>query len=187
MKHTGKDLITIYFVMFKIGMLTFGGGWSIISQVQEEFFQKRNWISKEELIDYMSLARTFPGIMVVNYSILTGYSMGSLAGSLAAAFGLVSPAVIVIGLVTLVYDSIRDNVIVIRILGGIRSAVIPIILVSAYKLKANAITRTAHWFLMLAALLVCALTTIPKTVVIIVGAMIGFAVQKLGGKTDAVS
>ena len=39
MKRDLKKLGIIYTVMFKIGAITFGGGWSIISQVQEEFVE----------------------------------------------------------------------------------------------------------------------------------------------------
>ena len=41
MKPVRSRLLTIYAVMFRIGAFTFGGGWSIISQVQEEFSDRR--------------------------------------------------------------------------------------------------------------------------------------------------
>ena len=55
MKQDCKKLWTIYLIMFKIGALTFGGGWSIITQVQEEFVEKRKWMGEEQIMDYMSL------------------------------------------------------------------------------------------------------------------------------------
>lgn len=187
MKEKFKKLWTIYIVMFKIGALTFGGGWSIISQVQEEFVEKRHWVNEEQIMDYMSLARTFPGIMVVNFSILTGYAMNGFTGAIAASLGLVSPAVVVVSLVVLFYDSIKSNPAVIRTLNGIRSAVIPIILLAAWKLKSRAVTIKLQWALALAALYICAFTSIPKSMVIILGAVIGFLIQKKGGEDDAVS
>lgn len=173
-----KKLITIYLVMFRIGAITFGGGWSIISQVQEEFVNQRSWLSEEQIMDHMSLARTFPGIMVVNFSILTGYSMASFPGAIAAAFGLVSPAFITIALITMFYDSIRSNPFIIRVLNGVRSAVVPIILTSALKLKSRAITIKPHWLLAIGAFLLCTFTSITKPVIILVGALIGFFIQR---------
>lgn len=187
MKQHQKKLWTIYLVMFKTGALTFGGGWSIITQVQEEFVEKRNWMGEEQIMDYMSLARTFPGIMVVNFSILSGYAMDGFRGAVAAAFGLVSPAVLVIALVALFYDSIKSNPYVIRILNGIRSAVIPIILLAAWKLKSRAVTFRLQRGLAAAALLVCAFSHVPKTVVIVLGALIGFVIQKKGGGSHSLS
>lgn len=181
-----KKLWMIYIIMFKIGALTFGGGWSIISQVQEEFVDKRNWCSEEQIIDYMSLARTFPGIMVVNFSVLTGYAMYGFSGAVTAALGLVSPAILVIALVAQFYDSVKQNAFVIRILNGIRSAVIPIVLLAAYKLRKRAVTLTLQWLLVLAAVFVCAFTSAPKTMVILLGAVIGFLIQRKGDEDHAV-
>lgn len=187
MKQDCKKLWTIYLIMFKIGALTFGGGWSIITQVQEEFVEKRKWMGEEQIMDYMSLARTFPGIMVVNFSILSGYAMGGFSGAVAAAFGLVSPAILVIALVALFYDSIKNNPFVVRILNGIRSAVIPIILLAAWKLKSRAVTLKLQWLLAAAALLICAFTQVPKTIVIVLGAFIGFVIQRKGGGDNSLS
>ena len=184
MKQDCKKLWTIYLIMFKIGALTFGGGWSIITQVQEEFVEKRKWMGEEQIMDYMSLARTFPGIMVVNFSILSGYAMGGFPGAVAAAFGLVSPAILVIALF---YDSIKNNPFVVRILNGIRSAVIPIILLAAWKLKSRAVTLKLQWLLAAAALLLCAFTQVPKTIVIVLGAFIGFVIQRKGGGDNSLS
>lgn len=187
MVQNHRILWSIYIIMFKIGALTFGGGWSIITQVQEEFTEKRNWMTEEQIMDYMSLARTFPGIMVVNFSILSGYSMNGFLGAAAAAFGLVSPAVLVIALVALFYDSIKNNQFVVRILNGIRSAVIPIILLAAWKLKSRAVTLKLQWVLAAVALFMCAFTQISKTIVIILGAFIGFLIQRKGGGDNSLS
>ena len=46
--------------MFKIGAFTFGGGWSIIAQMQAEFVDRRGWMTEEQIADYMSLAKSFP-------------------------------------------------------------------------------------------------------------------------------
>ena len=36
--------------MFKIGAFTFGGGWSIIAQMQAEFVDRRGWMTEEQII-----------------------------------------------------------------------------------------------------------------------------------------
>ena len=212
MNFAPSQLLTIYAVMFRIGAFTFGGGWSIISQVQEAFVDRRGWLKEEQIVDFMSLARTFPGIMVVNFSILSGHAMGGIPGAVSAAFGLVSPAVLVIALVACFYDFISSNPYVIRVMNGIRSAVVPIVLLASWKLKNSALgtgvglrgpdspdwgpqqagrpVPVRFWLLLLlagAAFGVCAFTSVPKSVTILVGAAIGFLIQRGGGKEDAVS
>lgn len=187
MKESYKRLLTIYLIMFRIGAITFGGGWSIISQVQEEFADKRDWLTEEQTMDHMSLARTFPGIMIVNFSILSGYTMNGFTGALAAAFGLVSPAVLVISLVVLFYDSISNNPYMVKVFNGIRSAVIPIILVAAYRLKSKALVVKAHWLLAIVAFGICTFTSVPKPVLIIIGGCIGFLIERKVNRSDTAS
>ena len=49
-----KRLPAIFFIMAKIGLFTFGGGWSIIAQIQNEFVDKKGWMTEEQIVDYMS-------------------------------------------------------------------------------------------------------------------------------------
>lgn len=42
-----KMAIQIFVYFFKIGFFTFGGGWSILAQMQKEFVEKRKWLTEE--------------------------------------------------------------------------------------------------------------------------------------------
>ena len=92
MEKEEKKLGRIFLTMFRIGCFTYGGGWSIFAQLEEEFGEKRGWLTKEEFLDIMSLARSFPGIMVINMSVMFGYRVRGVPGAMAAAFGLAAPA-----------------------------------------------------------------------------------------------
>ena len=61
--------VELTLTMLKIGLFTFGGGWSIVAQMQKEFVEKRGWLTAEELLDIVAMGRSFPGIMVVNTSV----------------------------------------------------------------------------------------------------------------------
>ena len=45
-----KRVLTILGTFLKFGCFTFGGGWSIVAQIQKEFVEKRRWITDEELL-----------------------------------------------------------------------------------------------------------------------------------------
>ena len=143
-------------------------------------FQTGGGLKEEQIVDFMSLARTFPGIIVVNFSILSGYAMCGIPGAVAAAFGLVSPAVLVIGLVACFYDFISTSPYVIRVMNGIRSAVVPIVLLASWKLKNSGLETMLHLILAWAAFGVFAFTSVPKSVTILAGAAIGFVIQRRG-------
>lgn len=180
----GHRIWTIFRLMFKIGCITFGGGWSIIGQLQEEFVDRRGWIDEEELVDYISVGRSLPGIMIINISVLSGYRMGGVAGAAAAAFGLSLPALLCIALVTFFYSSIRDNLMAARALNGVRCAVIPIILGAAWRLKDKSLVSRAGCVLAACALAVCTFTGVSLVLVVAFGAAAGLGMRffKRGGE-----
>lgn len=175
---------TIFWVMFKIGCITFGGGWSIIAQLQEEFVDKRHWIDQDQLVDFISLGRSFPGIMIINISVLFGYTAAGFWGAVLAAFGLSLPALICIAIVTMFYSALKDNVWVAKALDGVRCAVIPIILGAAVRLKDAALKGPLSYVLAAAALVVCTFTGVNKILIVVTGAVIGIVLllPKKGGE-----
>lgn len=178
-----KRLVTIFFTMAKIGCFTFGGGWSIIGQMQDEFVEKRGWMTEEQIVDFMSLAKSFPGIMIINMSVLSGYVMEGVAGAMAAAFGLSTPAIVAIAVVAYFYSSLKSNVYVAKILNGVRCVVIPIILNAAWKLKQKSLTSKTAYLFLAVSFVICAFTDTSKPLVIVAGALLGLIVWR-GVKTD---
>lgn len=178
-----KRLALIFFTMAKIGCFTFGGGWSIIGQMQDEFVEKRGWMTEEQIVDFMSLAKSFPGIMIINMSVLSGYVMEGVAGSIAAAFGLSTPAIVAIAIVAYFYNTLKTNVYVAKVLNGVRCVVIPIILNAAWKLKKKSLTSRAAYLFFAVSFVICAFTDISKPLVIVAGAVLGLIVWR-GVKTD---
>lgn len=125
--------------MFKIGLFTFGGGWSIVAQIRKEFVEVRGWLTGEELLDIVTIARSFPGIMVVNIAVMLGYTLGGIPGGLLCAFGIALPAFLVMTAVTACYTAIRESPWVARVMVGVRASVVPIILSASVSLWKTAI------------------------------------------------
>lgn len=173
-----KKLWVIFITMAKIGMFTFGGGWSIIAQIQNEFVDRRGWITQEQLVDYMSLAKSFPGIMIINMSVFCGYTMCGVVGAVTAAIGLSAPAVATIAAVTFFYSNMRDNVWVAKILNGVRSVVIPIILSASWKLKQTAMRGKSAWLILLVSFLVCVFTGVNKVLVVVTALAAGLLIWR---------
>lgn len=177
MKRLGR-LAAIFLIMFKIGLFTFGGGWSIITQIQAEFVEKRGWMRDEEIADYMSLAKSFPGVMIINMSVFCGYSMAGIPGAVAAAFGLSTPALLAIGFVTYFYSELRDNYYVDKVLNGVRSVVVPILAVACIKLWKTAFNGKASIALFLISTVVCCISGFNKLTLIILAGIVGLLVWK---------
>ena len=145
---------------------------------------RRGWIEEEDLIDFLSLGRSFPGIMIINTSVIFGYTVAGFWGAVLAAFGLSLPALISIAVVTYFYSAIKSNVIVARALSGVRCAVIPIILGAALRLREKSLTGKSSYVLAAIALFVCTFTKVNKILVVLGGAVFGLLALavKRGGR-----
>lgn len=162
--------------MLKIGLFTFGGGWSIVAQMQKEFVEKRGWLTAEELLDIVAMGRSFPGIMVVNTSVMLGYSIGGPGYALLCAFGMVFPAFLVMSVVTACYTALRENLWVARAMVGVRAAVVPIILSSCIGMRKGAIKDRMGVVIAAAAFLLLTLG-VSNVWIIFGGGLAGLAIQ----------
>ena len=135
---TGGMLLA-YFA--RIGCFTFGGGWSILAQMDEEFIQRQKLITKEELLALTAMGRSLPGIMITNISMLFGYHVGGIWGGACAVLGITCPAVLILSVVACFYNVLKTNYWCHGALRGIRAAVVPIIGGAAYSLSRDALAR----------------------------------------------
>ncbi len=173
-----RRLPVIFWTMMKIGLFTFGGGWSIIAQVQNEFVDRRGWMTDEQIVDYMSLAKSFPGIMIINMAVFSGYAMAGVAGAVVAAFGLSLPALAAIAVVTYFYESLRDNVYVVKILNGVRSVVIPIIISACVKMFSTAMRGKPSVWILAGSFVLCAVTDFSKILLILIALALGLLIWR---------
>lgn len=175
MMEKWKKSLQILLFFCRIGCFTFGGGWSIVAQMQQEFVEKRGWITEEELLDFTSVARSLPGIMIANTSLIFGYHMAGVPGAIAAVVGITIPSVVIIALVTLVYDAFRSNPFVLRALTGVRAAVIPIILSAALRLRRGALKDWTGYALAAVAAVLSVLG-VNNIVIILLGVLAGLLI-----------
>ena len=133
--------LELFLYFFKIGFYTFGGGWSIVAQIQQEYVQKKGWI----------VGRSLPGLMIGNVSYLFGYHVTGFPGALACLLGISLPSLIVLTVVTWCYTQVKDNLYVSRAMTGVRAAVAPVVASAALKLRKAALAdRAGYVFLLLA-------------------------------------
>ena len=155
----------------RIGAFTFGSGWSIVAQMEQEFVDKRGWMTKSDLLELIAVGKSLPGIMVVNITMLFGYQMAGALGGICAAVGLCIPAVITLTVVTAIYDAIKDNYWVWSALRGVQCAVAPIIGGAAISLGKDAL-RSAAIIICAAAFVLCYFTSISNLTLVIAGVVI---------------
>ena len=52
-----KDLFSLVVSFFKIGIMTFGGGYAMLPMLQRELIDKRGWVTEEEILNYFAIGQ----------------------------------------------------------------------------------------------------------------------------------
>ena len=174
--------LTLLLLFIRIGCFTFGGGWSIVAQIEQEFIKKRHLITEEELLEMVAVGRSVPGIMVTNIGMLFGYHICGIPGGICAVIGITVPPVLILSIVTVFYNSFKSNYWVHAALTGIRAAVIPIIASSALSLGKEAL-RTKFALLIcaaaFAAILLTDVSNIMLVLIAVAAALIWFSTKAM--------
>ena len=102
--RTVKPLWALFASMFKIGLFTFGGGYAMISLLEIEFVEKRNWLSHDEFMDLIVIAESTPGPIAINCATYIGYKVGKWLGAVVATLGMVIPSFGIIYLISLFFN-----------------------------------------------------------------------------------
>ena len=99
-----KLLITLFLTFAKIGLFTFGGGYAMISMIEDVCVTKKGWITHDEMMNLTVVAESTPGPIAINCATYVGYKHGGIAGSIASTVGMVVPSFLIIFLISGVLD-----------------------------------------------------------------------------------
>lgn len=116
-------LFDLFLTFAKIGAFTFGGGYAMISIIEDECVEKRKWITAEELATVTVIAESTPGPIAINCATFTGYKTAGVSGALAATIGMVLPSFLIIYLISLFFDNFLEITLVANAFRGIKIAV----------------------------------------------------------------
>ena len=152
-----RQLLTLFFTMLKIGAFTFGGGYAMISLLENEFVSKRGWMAREEFLDMVAIAESTPGPIAINAATYIGYKLAGLWGALIATVGVVLPSFTVIYLISLFFDAFLSLKAVAAAFRGIQVCVIYLILSAGLKLLRH-IKKTPFCIAVMCTVTLCMLT-----------------------------
>ncbi|WP_295295466.1 chromate transporter [uncultured Brachyspira sp.] len=124
--------LTMFISFFYIGLVTIGGGLAMLPIMQEEFVDKRKFLTKSEIVDVFALAQSIPGVIAVNTSLLTGFKIAGVFGGIMAGIGVMMPSFIIILIIAPIFERIQNLEYVNKAFLGIKGAIAALILLSAY-------------------------------------------------------
>lgn len=116
-------LLELFLTFAKIGAFTFGGGYAMISIIEDECVEKRKWITSEQLATVTAIAESTPGPIAINCATYTGYMQAGVWGALCATLGVTLPSFVIIYLISLLFDNFLEITVVANAFKGIKIAV----------------------------------------------------------------
>lgn len=129
-----KNSIKLFLTMFKIGLFTFGGGYAMLALLENEFVEKRGWLTKEEFLNMLAIAESTPGPIAINSATFIGYKTAGVLGSAFATLGVCLPSFIIIYTISLFFDAFLKLKFVQYAFLGIRACVVYLIASAGFKL-----------------------------------------------------
>lgn len=86
----------IFWTFVKIGAQAFGGGYTIIVIVKSSLVEKKKWLTSKQVLDYLAMSSSLPGIIAINFSAFTGFHLAGVKGAISAVLGVVTVPIIII-------------------------------------------------------------------------------------------
>ena len=127
-------LLDLFLTFAKIGLFTFGGGYAMISLIENSCVEKKGWITHDEMMNVTVIAESTPGPIAINCATFVGYKQKGLIGAIAATIGMVLPSFSIIFLISMFLDNFLEIVWIAHAFMGVKIAVGILILDAAIKM-----------------------------------------------------
>lgn len=178
-KISFRELVMLFGVFFKIGAVTFGGGYAMLPLLNSELADKRGWTTNEQLLDYYAIGQSTPGIIAVNVATFIGYNRAGIFGGIVATAGVVTPSIIIISLLARFISNFSEIVWVQKALTGINVAVAAMLSKSVWTFAKKSVKNIWSLLILVAAFVAMYFFGIGSVWVIVMSAGAGIAMSWL--------
>lgn len=130
----------LFLVYFKIGLFGFGGGYAMLSLIQQDVVDEHAWINTQEFTDIVAISQMTPGPIAINSATYIGFTAVenagyskemSILGAVIATTAVCLPSLILVLLISLFYSRFRNNKYVTAAFLGLRPATVGLIAAAA--------------------------------------------------------
>ena len=135
-----KVLIQIFISTLYLSAFTFGGGYVIVTLMKKKFVDQYHWIEEKEMLDLIAIAESAPGAIAVNGAVVVGYKLAGVAGAVTAVAATILPPFGILSLISVCYDTFRENVLIGQMLTGMQAGVGAVIASVTYDMAAGVIS-----------------------------------------------
>ncbi|MBO4935275.1 MAG: chromate transporter [Alistipes sp.] len=115
--------LQLFLSYLKIGFFGFGGGYAMLSLIQNEIVEQRGWITATQFADIVAVSQITPGPIAINSATYIGYTVAGVGGSVVATFAVCLPSLTLMLFLTRFFLRHREN----RYIQTVVKAVTPIV------------------------------------------------------------
>ncbi len=174
LKHI-KELWELYASFFRMGALTFGGGYAMLPMIEREIVEKHKWATMEEVMDYYAIGQCTPGVIAVNVATFIGHKIKGILGGIVATIGVITPSVFLISIIASLLQTFYENSLVKAAFQGIGVAVCAILVQAVLKIGKAGLVDRFTWIVGVISFMTAWLFDISTIVIIVAAGVVGIA------------
>lgn len=165
-------MLILFLTFFKIGILTFGGGYAMIPLMEQEVINAHGWLTQAEFLNIVAIAEMTPGPIAINTATFVGYQYGGIPGAAMATFGVVAPSLIIMVIFSHLLSKLKSSKYGIA-LKGVGVGVAALITAAVFSLFKPAITSYTDAAIALVVLALAIKTKFSPIVIILASGIAG--------------
>ena len=173
-----KELFDLYLTFFKIGAITFGGGYATLPFLYD-IAEKFHWYSISQLTDMLAISSITPGPIGVNMATFTGFATLGIFGAITATIAIMLPSFIIVTMVSKALNKFKTNEYIKTIVKTLNPAGCALLCAVGIKLV---FTSHLHLIGVIILCLLLGISTLKKRDPLFylgIGAILGFIIGKL--------
>ncbi len=91
------DLVNLFISFFKVGLLSFGGAYSLIPIIEAEIVNNNQWMTQDEFLQVLGVVQVVPGAISIKFATYAGFKVAGVPGAIVANLGnLLFPALVMV-------------------------------------------------------------------------------------------
>lgn len=117
----------LFLAFFKVGALSFGGGYAALPLIQGEVVDTFGWLTTGQFMDLITISQMTPGPIAINSATFVGMQLAGLPGAIAATAGCILPGCILVTFLAFLYIKYKNMSLLNGVLRTLRPAIVALI------------------------------------------------------------
>lgn len=163
----------LFWTFLTIGSVTIGGGPGGIPIIQGYIVDKKQWITQEEMLDYVTMSQSMPGAISAHIAVFIGHQLRGKIGAVVAVLGIILPAFLSIIGIAVFLRPFLENPILQNAFRGIRIGVLGLIVNAAYRMGTVMNWKRIYIALTIVSLSIFIFTHMSPVMLFIIGGIVG--------------